>query len=139
MQPAGAAPGRTRSPGMFRLIAVLALTLVALATTVGTRATQPAGASLSACGSGRMCLWGNNDFKWKIGDRAAGGGVTNLKGDANDEMDSWANRSASWTGCMYDDPNGAGSTDTMGKNSNDNNVAPWNSDDKSSWRTRYGC
>lgn len=139
MRLSGVIAGVRRPATKFRLFAVLALTVVALATSLGTRAIQPAGASLSDCGSGRMCLWGNNDFKWKIGDRAAGGGVTNLTGDANDEMDSWANRSASWTGCMYDDPNGSGSTDTMGKNSNDNNVAPWNSDDKSSWRTRYGC
>lgn len=87
-----------------------------------------------------MCLWGNNDFKRKIADRAGGSGtIVNLSGDANDEMDSWANRSASYTGCGFGAANGGGDRQTFGRNSNDNNVAPWNSDEISSWRTRYGC
>lgn len=99
-----------------------------------------ADAALSDCGTNRMCLWGNNDFKWKIGDRAHGSyTITGLSGDANDEMDSWANRSATYTGCQYQHANGGGDRQTMSRNSNDNNVAPWNSDEVSSWRTAGGC
>ena len=123
-----------------RVLAIAALVVVALASALGTQAIQSAPAALSDCGGDRMCLWGNNDFQWKIGDRAHGSGtISNLSGDANNQMDSWANRSATYTGCMWDDANGAGSSDSMGRNSNDSNVAPWNSDDKTSWRTRYGC
>lgn len=99
-----------------------------------------AGGALSDCASGRMCLWGNNDFKWKIADRAAGSGtIVNLTGDANNEMDSWANRSGSYIGCGYGAANGTGDRQQWGPNSNDDNVAPWNSDEVSSWRTRHGC
>jgi hypothetical protein len=99
-----------------------------------------ASATLSDCPSNHMCMWGNNDFRWMIGNRSAGSGtITNLSGDANDEMDSWGNRSASSTGCMYGDANGSGDRQTMARNSNDNNVAPWNSDEVSSWRTANGC
>lgn len=97
-------------------------------------------AALSDCGSGRMCMWGNNDYMWKIGDRAAGeGDFKNLSGDKNDAMDSWANKSGSYIGCMYGSANGTGDEQTMAKNSNDNNVSPLNSDEVTSWRTRYGC
>ena len=100
----------------------------------------PASASLSQCDSNNMCMWGNNDFLWLIGERGHGSStVTNLSGDANDEMDSWANRSTSYTGCMFGAANGSGDRQTMARASNDNNVAPWNSDEVSSWRTANGC
>jgi len=96
-------------------------------------------AALTDCASAQMCLWGNNDFNWKIADRSGGSGtITILSGSANNQMDSWANRSG-YVGCMYGASNGTGGRQTMGANSNDNNVAPWNSDEVSSLRTRYGC
>lgn len=98
-----------------------------------------ADAGLSECGSNRMCLWGNNDFRWKVADRAHGSGRANLSGDANDEMDSWANRSANYSGCMYEHANGRGDKQGMGKNSKDNNVNPANSDEVSSWKQNGGC
>jgi peptidase inhibitor family I36 len=115
---------------------------IAAALIVGAGLVVPgvANAGLSDCPSNHMCLWGNNDFRWLIGNRAAGNGtITGLSGDKNDGMDSWANRSATHTGCMYQHAGGGGDRQTMGRNSNDNNVAPWNSDEVSSWRTRYGC
>ena len=115
--------------------------LVASAVIVGAGLfLVPGGASaaLSDCASNRMCLWGNNDFKWKIGDRAAGSStITNLTGDSNDEMDSWANKSSTYSGCMWSDANGSGDRQTLHRN--DNDVAPWNSDEVSSWRTAYSC
>lgn len=99
-----------------------------------------ANGALSACPSGHICLWGNNDFQWKIADRTAGDAtITNLRGDANNQMDSWANRSANHTGCGFGAANATGDRQTFGKNKSDDNVAPWNSDEVSSWRTRYGC
>jgi len=116
--------------------------LLAGAFVVATAISAPgfAGGALSDCSSGHMCLWGNNDFQWMIADRAAGSGtIVNLTGEANDQMDSWANRSASYNGCGYGGANGTGDEQGFAANSNDNNVAPWNSDEVSSWRTRYGC
>lgn len=99
-----------------------------------------ASGSLSQCAAGHVCLWGNNDFQWLIADRTAGSGtITNLYGEANNQMDSWANRSSSYAACGYGGANGTGDRQHWGPNSNDNNVAPWNSDEVSSWRTRYGC
>ena len=99
-----------------------------------------AGAALSDCNSDKMCMWGNNDFAYLIGERNHGvETIYNMPSATNDEMDSWANRSASYTGCMYQHNDGGGDKQTMGRNSKDNNVAPFNSDEVSSWRSKYGC
>lgn len=70
---------------------------------------------------------------------ACSGGT--LSGEANNEMDSWANRS-SGSSAGYDDPTPDGDDDgcqTWSAVSNDNNVSPFNSDEVSSWRTNRGC
>ena len=117
--------------------------LIASAMIVGTGLVLVPGlanAALSECAGNHMCLWGNNDFKWKIGDRDHGDAtLTNLSGDANDEMDSWANKSTTYSGCMWKDANGSGDRQTLGRNQNDNNVSPANSDEVTSWRTAYSC
>lgn len=105
-------------------------------------ATVPGSASgsLSQCASGQMCLWGNNDFKWFIAHRGAGENwLENLTGEANNEMDSWANKSLRWDVCGYGAANGGGDRQYWGTNRNDNNVAPWNSDEISSWRGATFC
>ncbi|MEO3926306.1 hypothetical protein ACQEVC_08290 [Plantactinospora sp. CA-294935] len=103
-------------------------------------AVGPASAALSDCATDRMCSWGNNDYLWMLYSRPHGeSNYLNFTGDKNDEMDSWANRSASHTGCMAEDANGGGYKQTMARNSNDNNVSPLNSDLVSSWRTTSGC
>lgn len=100
----------------------------------------PAGAAFSQCNLDHMCMWGNNDFLWLIGERQHGNDViTNLTGERNDEMDSWANRSITLAGCMYQHSNGGGDQQLMAKGSSDSNVAPWNSDEVTSWRTKFGC
>ena len=63
--------------------------------------------------------------------------IKNLSGDANDEMDSWANKSTTHSGRMWKDANGSGDRQTLGRNQRDNNVSPANSDEVSSWRTAY--
>jgi hypothetical protein len=40
---------------------------------------------------------------------------------------------------MYGAFNGTGDRQGMAPEANDNNVSPLNSDEVSSWRTRYGC
>jgi len=96
-------------------------------------------ASLSQCDTGNLCMWGNNDYDWLIGERAGNGGTVNLPSDVNDEMDSWANTSSTYSGCMYGDANGGGDKQTMRRVSRDNNVASWNSDEVSSWKTNGSC
>lgn len=99
-----------------------------------------ANAALSDCDANHMCMWGNNDFLWKIGERTHGSdSLENLAGEYNDQMDSWANRSATYTGCMFGSAGGAGDRQVMAKVSSDNNVSPLNSDEVSSWRTKNGC
>lgn len=96
--------------------------------------------SLSDCDAAYMCLWGNNDYNWMLVERGQGSStILNLSGDANDEMDSWANKSTTHSGCMWADANGSGDRQTLGRNQNDNNVSPANSDEVSSWRTAYSC
>lgn len=98
-----------------------------------------ASGSLSQCASGHVCLWGNNDFQWLIADRTAGSGtITNLTGEADNQMDSWANPS-SYNACGWGAANGTGDAQPFAAADNDNNVAFFNSDEVSSWRTRYGC
>ena len=112
------------------IIAILALT--------GLVAVVAAHASLDQCNSNRVCMWGNNDFKWLIGERAPGWGLVNLSGDRNDEMDSWANRTTI-NAAAYATSNGDGDCQTFAKVSNNHNVAFWSSDEVSSWRTNHGC
>ncbi|WP_143740203.1 hypothetical protein [Micromonospora echinospora] len=103
-------------------------------------ASGVAGAALSDCATNKMCLWGNNDYLWMIDSRDTGGStIANLSGDANDEMDSWANKSNTYAGCMWSDANGSGDRQALGLNSSDNNVSPANSDEVSSWRTAHAC
>ncbi|MER7420733.1 peptidase inhibitor family I36 protein [Micromonospora peucetia] len=99
-----------------------------------------ASAALQDCDSNHMCMWANNDFGVMIGERPHNQAtVVNLSSTNNDRMDSWANRSAQYAGCMFSDAGGAGDRQTMGLNSNDNNVSPLNSDEVTSWRTANGC
>jgi hypothetical protein len=108
----------------------------------GVLAAAPAMASYDTdCPVGYMCMWADNDYKNVIGHRVAGyETIYNLTGStADNDMDSWANRSTSYVGCMYADANGGGDKQTMAKNTRDNNVASWNSDEVTSWRSINGC
>lgn len=99
----------------------------------------PASASLSACNSGNVCIWGNNDFEWLIGERSGGQAeIRNFSGDANNANDSWANKSTFY-GAAYDGFNGTGECSELAQYSTDNNIGFYDADDWSSWRTKYGC
>ena len=106
---------------------------------LGAGATS-AFAALNDCDSNHMCMWANNDYAVMIGERNHGeANIVNLSTANRDRMDSWANRSATHTGCMYSGLNGTSDKQTMGRVSNDNNVSPLNSDEVKSWRTKNGC
>ncbi|MEU8671973.1 peptidase inhibitor family I36 protein [Streptomyces anulatus] len=102
--------------------------------------TPVANAAISDCNNNNMCMWGNNDYQWMIGERAHGSAtLVNLSGDNDNAMDSWSNESGTHSGCMYGAFNGTGDRQGMAPEANDNNVSPLNSDEVSSWRTRHGC
>lgn len=115
---------------------VLLIALVLVGTALGAAHTTQA--AYSDCGGNRVCLWGNNDFRWLIGQRSPGYGWLNLSGDRDDEMDSWANRTGT-TSAAYSNYDGHGECQVLWRYSSDDNVAPWNSDQVSSWRTNGGC
>jgi hypothetical protein len=97
-------------------------------------------AALQDCATDHMCMWANNNYGVMIGDRPHNqSNVVNLGSSENDRMDSWANRSAQYAGCMFSDAGGAGDRQTMSRNANDDNVNPANSDEVTSWRTANGC
>lgn len=118
--------GRTFAAG-----SIIAASLVAAS-------TAPAQAAFEQCDSGRFCGWGNNDYLWLIIERNPGMPLANHGGDANNEMDSWANRSTT-NARGYDGYNFQGRCLTFTKGERDNNLAPWNSDMISSTSTSGGC
>jgi hypothetical protein len=103
----------------------------------------PAQASLSQCRATKMCAWGNNDFNWLIAAQVQGrdswSDTFNNSNGEDDQTDSWANTSTSWTGCLADHTDGSGNEITMRRNSNDNNVSVLDSDMASSMKTANGC
>ncbi|MFB6551266.1 hypothetical protein [Streptomyces sp. NPDC056405] len=103
--------------------------------------TPVTNAAISDCNNNNnMCMWGNNDYQWMLDERYHGSGtLVNLSGDEDNAMDSWSNESGTHEGCMYGARNSTGDRQGMAKEANDNNVSPLNSDEVSSWRTRYGC
>lgn len=121
----------------MRLKSGLACAMITLSA-VGV--TANANADLRQCNSGNACMWGNNDYHWLIAERPGGQGryINFGRQERNDEMDSWANKSGFY-GCWYEDANGRGGRNRMDARDRDNNMAPWDSDEASSWRTRFGC
>lgn len=113
----------------------IATTMIAAATSV--TAITAADAS-DACGANRACLYGNNDYKWKLSERAPGYGLYNLTSGVNDEMDCWINLTRT-NAAGYEYANGGGDCQTFAWCSRDNNVNFANSDEVSSWRTNRGC
>jgi hypothetical protein len=90
-----------------------------------------------------MCAWGENDFRWLLTAQAHGQSAwldtfNNHTGEDN-QTDSWANRSATYTGCLSQHDDGSGDRVTMGRNSNDNNMWWYDADDASAIRTKGGC
>lgn len=104
---------------------------------LGVSAAGAADAS-DACNTGRVCLYGNTSWEWKIGDRAEGGGLATLGGTYNDQMDSYRNITAT-NARVHANSDGSGDCVNVPRNSNDSNLAVWNDNEASSWRTDRGC
>lgn len=101
--------------------------------------TSTAEAAFSDCDPGKVCLWGNNDFLWLLEERTAGSTtIVNLNGESNNETDSWANRGTQ-TGAGFDNAGGSGDCINFTAGQSDNNLAFWNSDEVSAWRTKNAC
>lgn len=92
----------------------------------------------SRCDAYEVCIYGNDAFKWLIGDRAGNQGTLNVGSNENDEMDSYNNKS-NYTASWYQDASGGGDCYTMGYRTADDNIAFWRSDKLSSWNTSHGC
>ncbi len=107
----------------------------------GLAAPTHAQAYLSDCNANHMCVWGLNDFRWMIAERYHGNSdwLDPFTGEENDENDSWANRSVTYTGCMAEHVDGGGDRLTMAEGSSDKDMAWFNSNETSSMRTKYGC
>lgn len=120
-----------------------ALLIAGALTVAGLASPVAAQASLSQCDTNHMCAWGNNDYGWLLANQNHGQGswldVFNDGTGENDETDSWANRSALYTGCLAEDVDGGGDRLIMGKTSSDPNLAFFNSDMVSAMRTKNGC
>jgi hypothetical protein len=86
---------------------------------------------------------GNNDFNWLIAAQVRGrdswSDTFNNANGEDDQTDSWANTSTSWTGCLADHTDGSGNEITMRRTSNENNVSVLDSDMASSMKTANGC
>lgn len=113
---------------------------MALGASVAIGGVSSAEAALSQCTGAKTCLWGNNDYQWYLAGKPNNRGLSQLSGEANNEMDSWANLSTSWSK-GYDDPTPDGTSDGCqhwAAVTSDDNVSPLSSDEVSSWRTNGG-
>lgn len=119
------------------LLVIGALTLSALA------APMTAEAGISQCLSNKMCVWGNNDFEWLLTAQIHGQSswldTFNNGAGENNQNDSWANRSATYTGCLADYQDGGGKRMEMKAASSDSDLAWFNSNFADAIRTKGGC
>jgi hypothetical protein len=120
---------------MMKTKTAIAAAIISL---MGFGIATPVQAAFSECDANRSCMWGNNDFVFLIGERAPGGGLVNLTGDRNDQMDSWGNRTTT-NSAGFGNANGGGDCQTFTAGQRDNDVAFFNSDEVSSWKTNGGC
>lgn len=106
----------------------------------GLVAAVPAQAALSDCPTNYTCIWAYNDHQGAYAPRIHGqSAILSVPSHLNDQMDSWANRSATYGSCGYDGANGQGASQEWDAGQRDANVSWLKSDWVSSWRTRGGC
>lgn len=85
-------------------------------------------------------MWDDNNYQDKIASRTHGEAqIRNVSDAANDKMDSYANNSNTYQTCAWSNSNGTGDRQDWHENEHDDNVSPLNSDEVTSWRTKYGC
>lgn len=117
-------------------------TLLGAVILVGTGAVAavPAQAALGDCPSDNMCIWENNNYSAGRDQRGHGqDSITRVSAALDNDMDSWANRSGTYGSCGWDGTNGTGDNQEWDATTRDNDVSVANSDEISSWRTRFGC
>lgn len=115
--------------------------LIAGAMVAGTVLMVPAvsQAASSECTGSNTCLFGNNDFDYYLTGKGENQGFSNLTSAQDNRMDSWINRSGSYSSCGKANANGGGDGQTFARNSNDSNVNTFNSDEVSSYKTNGSC
>lgn len=92
------------------------------------------------CAGTSTCMWDDNNFQTKLIERTHGSdAIRNLSDEDEDKMDSYANNSNTYQTCAWSNRNGTGDRQDWAENEQDSNVSPLNSDEVSSWRTKYGC
>lgn len=98
-------------------------------------------ADIDNCGHTQTCMWDDNDYQDKIAARSEGSDeIRNLDPNTQeDKMDSYANNSDVYQTCAWSNRNGTGDSQDWEENEHDANVSPLNSDEVSSWRTKFGC
>ena len=119
----------------------LKIALISLAVAAVPFAAVPAmSADIDGCASNKTCLWDDNNYQDKLSEHVEGYEFKiNLSAANEDRMDSWANNSNTYKSCGYSGQNMTGDTQSWNENSHDDNVSPLNSDEVSSYRTKYGC
>lgn len=119
------------------LVKALILSLAVVA------APATADAGLNQCRTSRMCVWGNNDYQWLIANQFHGKSYWfdpfNDANGENNQADSYANLSSTYSGCLADGGSGGGDRVSMPRGKKDNNLAWFNADEASSMRTANGC
>lgn len=126
----------------IREVAVKLATLLGAVILAGTGivAAMPAQADLDHCQDAETCIWEHNGYQGNREDKAHGQGtIVAVPAVLNNRMDSWANRSAVYGSCGWNNSNGTGDAQEWDATRNDNDVSDVNADEVSSWRTRYGC
>lgn len=115
---------------------VLSAALAASVLSVGAASAH----DIDNCSGTQTCLFNYNSYQDRVAARTHGEDTIKYVGDgANNKMSSWANNSNTYKSCGYDGSNGTGDAQNWDENSHDSDVAPWNSDEVSGWRTKYGC
>lgn len=115
---------------------VLAVSLAGSVISVGAASAH----DIDNCSGTSTCLFDYNNWQNKVAGRTHGEGTIEYVGDgANNKMGSWANNSDTYKSCGYDGSNGTGDQQEWNENSHDSDVAPWNNNEVSGWRTKYGC
>lgn len=96
--------------------------------------------AVNGCDYNRVCLFDDNNFVNRIGNRPAGEPRENLGSDKNDRTDSWDNNTRTDAAWYYNFTwENADNCRNMPALREDANLGVFNSDEASSWRTNRGC
>ncbi|MBB5958623.1 hypothetical protein FHS29_005231 [Saccharothrix tamanrassetensis] len=120
--------------GINELVVVGAVSAAVLASGAGVAAAEASTRS-DVCGAGRVCIYKYPDFRVKIGERAAGGGVVDIPPALGRQVSSWRNQTRV-NAALYEGPGGRGRCITLRALGSD---ADLQGSEVTSWRTDRGC